>query len=89
MKEDDIKKMVKRLKQDNRMVKRNLNIGYDQYNRYLKLKPLTQTQAILAKCIHCRIIQYAIDDPTEMCPILTCPLHDILRKRLTKDDLKN
>ena len=89
MKEEHIRALVSSIRKSNQIVQDNLNIGFEQHERYRKNQPLTPVQRILAKCIHCRSIQYEQGDLLDDCPIIDCPLDEFLSsKNISKDKLK-
>lgn len=88
MKEEHIEKFVKSIRERNQIVKNNLEIGFQQHERYRKNQSLTPVQRILAKCIHCRAIQYKQSDLLDECPIIDCPLHELLNRDVSKNKVK-
>ena len=88
MTEEQIRAMVKSIRKRNQIVEKNLNIGFEQHERYRKNQSLTPVQRILAKCIHCRAIQYQQTDILDECPITDCPLEALLNRDVSENKVK-
>jgi hypothetical protein len=88
MKEEHIRALVSSIRKSNQIVQDNLNIGFEQHERYRKNQPLTPVQRILAKCIHCRVIQYKQTDLLDECPITDCPLQALLNRDVSENKVK-